>query len=246
LTDLSHLCDIMTDPNHGEREVLIELLFFPDESIRVHLESFLQTADWIQEDEYRVLFLLMERNPQATLLFPGEKPVLLAVPPDAAAFFIRKLLIPQRLDSRILEAVDTAFGHQETDFSDQSAGLTVASRVKAMIRHSRVDITPYGIEALCAFLTRFPIDSHEFFPCFSFFLAFLEAPGDENNLAASVSHRRSLYLKGLEIGAHITLQLNGKTPEIRILSGARLPYVDTEDLMNKIDLIDRIASRLFL
>jgi len=246
LTDLSHLCDIITDPNHSEREPLIELLFFPGESIQVHLESFLQAADLIHEDEDRVLFLLMERNPQATLIFPGEKPVLLTVPPDAAAFFIRKLRISRRLDSRILEAVDMAFGHQEIEFTDQSTGVMVASRIKAMIRHSRADTNPYGIEALCAFLTRFPIDSHDFFSCFSFFLAFLETPGDENDLAEGLSHRRSLYLKGLEIGANITRHLNEKTPEIRILSGARLPYVDTEDLMKKIDIIDRISSRLFL
>lgn len=244
--ELSALESILADSEHGERASLAALLFSPDEAIRIELEPLLENTPLDEEDARRIQDFVMGMRPRAFFVLPGGSPALeVTIDPDAAAAFIEKLHVSRRLDPEIATPLNAAFDHREADPGTASDHKRTALRIKAMIRQSRAGTTRFGIDALSRFFTRFPMDAPEAFSSFSFFLDFLEAPGDEDDLYESLRRRRDLYRKGLEKGAAATRQMHGKNPETRMLSGLRLPYVDTFDLMQKIDLLDRICFWLF-
>lgn len=246
LADLSALERILTDSEHEEKASLASLLFSPDEAIRIELEPLLEKTPLDEKDVGRILDRVMEMQPRAFFILPGGAPALeAAIDPDAARVFIEKLCISRRLDPRMVTAVDTAFCPREPGSQMPSDAARIAHRIKAMIRQSRAGENRFGIDALSRFFTHFPMDAPEAFSSFSFFLDFLEAPGDEDDLYESLRRRRDLYRKGLEKGAAATREMHEKNPETRMLSGLRLPHVDPFDLMQKIDILDRICFWLF-
>ncbi|MBW1776123.1 MAG: hypothetical protein JRJ54_00770 [Deltaproteobacteria bacterium] len=244
--DLSTLERILADSEHGERASLVSLLFSPDEAIRIELEPLLENTPLDEEEARRIQDFVMEMRPRALFVIPGGSPALeVTVDPDAAAAFIEKLHASRRLDPRVVNAIHAAFRHREGGSETESDHKRTVLRIKAMIRQSRAGTTRFEIDALSRFFTRFPMDAPEAFSSFSFFLDFLEAPGDEDDLYQSLRRRRDLYRKGLEKGAAANRQMHENNPETRMLSGLRLPYVDAFDLMQKIDILDRICFWLF-
>ncbi len=240
------LCAALTDPRHPERESLMELVFFPDEAARISLEPILEEAGFKINDEQQVLSFLMESRPRALLIFPDHQiSQEFPVAPDAAARYLKRLNLTVRLDPGIVKALGQALSSLvEAPLPHPSAVLR-GHRIKSMIRHCRAAQTRFGIDALCTFFRRFPVDAPDFFACLSFFLDFLETPGDESDLATALLNRQRLYRLGLDKGAIAQGKLTRNNPETRILSGTRLPHVDARALMEKIDLVDRICCRLF-
>ena len=67
---IEELEDILADDSNCEKDSLVELLFFPDESMQVELEGFIESNHFKKEDEGKVLEYLCQKPLLVSFLSP--------------------------------------------------------------------------------------------------------------------------------------------------------------------------------
>ena len=58
---------VLKDPDNCERDTLLELIFFPGQDIQVRLEDLIEQSCFQQDDEEKILGLLMGKKPDVAL-----------------------------------------------------------------------------------------------------------------------------------------------------------------------------------
>ena len=66
ISDIRELETLLTDPSNCESDSLIELIYFPDESIQLRLEDRLESEAFQQKDEQTIL--------EHCIVLPGKNP----------------------------------------------------------------------------------------------------------------------------------------------------------------------------
>lgn len=226
--------EILADESNCERDSLLELIFFPDESVQVQLEDLLENHQFHPADQQKVLNALVAKRLRIMLRFPDSRRVLmLAVPDQAAGQFIARLNISKKTDPRILEVIQR---HVPVPFR----------RVcKVRLRNARFPITENKITFLCAFFEKMTADVKTVLNCFDFLLVFFEDLKDDSNLYAALMSQKRFYIGNLQKADSEDMRLRRSNMEILILQGVRRPYFDKNDARSKIELIDRISYSLF-
>ena len=104
---IKELEDIICDELNCEKDPLIELLFFPDESIQIQLEDLLESEDFKKQDEENILNYLLSKKLETSIHFPDNRGSLkLTMPNSAAGKFISRLNISKKPDKRLVEVID--------------------------------------------------------------------------------------------------------------------------------------------
>jgi hypothetical protein len=101
---ISELQSILHDDSNCEKDSLMELLFFPDESMQIQLEELLENLQMSKPDEKKVLDSLCRESPQVTVRFPEERGSLnLILPQEGVPAFVSRLRISKHLDSFVFQ-----------------------------------------------------------------------------------------------------------------------------------------------
>jgi hypothetical protein len=117
---------ILADDANCEKDTLMELLLFPDESFQIQLEKTLERHRHKKEDEKIIWAHLCRETLQVTFRFTDDRgEFALQVPEDVIHQFLIRLKIAKHLDASLIESI-----HNYGD--DQNTG-----RFKVKIRNSR-------------------------------------------------------------------------------------------------------------
>ena len=231
---LAELENILNDDTHCEKDPLMELLFFPDESMQLQLEELLQTFEPQPPDEQQVLDFLCKVPLHVCLQFAdGRGSLSLLLPEAAAGHFISRLKIGRHLDSRLLEAIDN-FGNAHS-----------RTRLKVKIRNSRFAFTPARLKFLRTFFEKFDPHSKDVMACFEFVLDFLEALNEDDNPYQALMAKKKFYFINLQKAGRLAHQLQHTNMETFLLQGNRVMLIDPVDARRKMQIIDRISRALF-
>jgi hypothetical protein len=228
------LSAIIRDPDHCERDALLELIFFPGRDIQILLEDLIGEGRFQQRDQGVILGSLMGKKPVASLYYPaGGPPVCFAAPEHAVGQFIARLYIHKRIPSRVMEALGQ---HVPED-------LQVPARV--MIRNARFACQGPKADFLETFMRRMPAMPEAFSDHLAFVLQFLEISPDDMPLQDSLARQKQLYRKNIIRAGQFERQRRGRNVETMIMQGIRIPHADPEDDMRKIAMLDTVAMALY-
>ncbi len=123
---IEELQDILHDDSNCEKDSLLELLFFPDESMQLQLEEMLECLQLGKQDEKKVLDTLCRESLQVNMRLPEDRgSVNLILPHEVALGFIARLHISKHLDGKLREVINK--------YADADAG----NDYKVKIRNSR-------------------------------------------------------------------------------------------------------------
>ena len=230
----TELQTILSDDSNCEKDSLMELLFFPDESIQVQLEDLLEDLHLQKQHEKIVLDYIMEEPLQVTLHFQDDRqPLKVIVPDSIAAQFLTRLKIFKHLDDRLVEAIGQ-HGDEEN-----------CSRFKVKIRNSRFSPTENAIGFLCEFFRKMEPHNHDLFECLDFVIDFLdELTKDDDIYQALAAKKRSYYLS-LQKAKQLNSQLQKNNIETLLLQGKRVVIIDQADVRQKMLIIDQISKSVF-
>ncbi|NNL77819.1 MAG: hypothetical protein HKO68_15915 [Desulfobacterales bacterium] len=230
----TELQTILSDDSNCEKDSLMELLFFPDESIQVQLEDLLEELQLQKQHEKIVLAYLMEKPLQVTIHFQDERlPLKLIVPDSIAAQFLTRLKIFKHLNERLIEAMDQ-HGDEEN-----------CSRFKVNIRNSRFSQTENTIGFLCEFFRKMEPQNHEVFECLDFVVEFLDELIKDDNIYQALAAKKRSYVLSLQKAKQLNAQLQKNNMETLLLQGKRVVIIDQADVRNKMLMIDRISRSVF-
>ena len=113
ISDIRELETLITDPSSCESDSLIELIYFPDESIQLRLEDRLQSERFQQKDEQTILEYLLSCRGKTLVRFDGLEPVLtITTPENGARAFLDRLNITRHLDPELIRVIGQTAGKQ--------------------------------------------------------------------------------------------------------------------------------------
>ena len=228
------LQSILQDDFNCEKDSLMELLFFPDESMQFQLEELLETLQMNQPDEEKLLDTLCRESPQVTVRFPGERGSLnLILPHEVAPAFVSRLRISKHLHRKLRESINT--------YAEQN----IRSRFKVKIRNARFSPSENKIQFLCDFFEKLEPQSDDFNACLDFTLSFLDELDEDKNIYQALIDKKKFYLRSLQKAEQMHIRLQKNNPETLLLEGKRIVLIDRADARNRMLIIDRICRAVF-
>jgi hypothetical protein len=103
---INELQAILDDDANCEADTLMELLFFPDESIQIRLEEILEQCRPHKKDEDKIITYLCQDPLFVTFHFEDDRGTLkLPIPEDVIRQFLVRLRISKHLEANLLESI---------------------------------------------------------------------------------------------------------------------------------------------
>ena len=230
----TELQTILHDDSNCEKDSLMELLLFPDETMQLQLESLLERLHFQQADEKSVLGDLLQDPMQVTIRFPGDRGSLrLRITEHVACQFISRLNISRHLNPNLLDALK------------QLKDETISDRIKVKLRNSRFSPATGKIEFLCLFFKKFDSQDADIFECLDFALSFLDEPIKDNDIYRTLMAKKKFYFRSLQKAKQLDAQLQKQNVETLMAQGKRVVLIDQRDARKKMRIIDRISRAVY-
>ena len=227
------LTSIINDPSDDDADAVVELIFYPDESMQALLEPIIESNGFIKADEAVLADTLILKKPAAHMLFPDGRGDIAVVMPDwIAAPFISRLNISCRPDQRLIDAIYAYIP------DERQAVLMVK------LRNFKSPLTDSAISFLVRFFESMPFQEKTSGETFDMMLALLAEIG-EQDIYTGLVEKKKFYTHHLKNAQEYEEQLEKSNMEIMMLQGNRQPYLDKQDALIRIAVIDAVCLTVF-
>jgi len=171
---IEELQTILADDANCEKDSLVELLFFPDESMQVQLEERLERYRPENEDGNKILTYLCRDPLQVTFHFEDDRGRLkLQIPEDVIPQFLTRLKISKHLDDKLIESIRN-YGDEKIESIRNYGDENNVNRFKVKIRNSQFTPADEKTGFLCSLFDKIGSQSNDIFECLGFVLEFLD------------------------------------------------------------------------
>ena len=225
---------LLNDESSCETDSLLELLFFPDESMQLELEEIIEDTHFERRDEHEIQQRVCSTSLQTQIRFSdGRGSLERMVTPSNATQFVERLNLSRSLDLELRSAI-ARYVRPE-----------LQTRCKVKLRNARPITSPHKISFLEAFFKKLKIDNENFFDHFDFAVSFLEELEDEADIFRALMARKKHYTRSLQKAKKLDNQLIQHNVETLLLKGTRVSHIDRADARKKIQIIDHISLAVF-
>jgi len=231
---MEELAALVKDETNCEIDSLIELLFFPDETVQLQLEEKIDSVCFEKNDELAIQDRVCSQLFQTRICFSdGRGSLGMAVSPSHVAQFIAHLNLTRPLHSKLRSAI--------AEYVDQG----LQTRCKVRLRNARPISSPAHILFLVDFFKKMRTGPDELLDCLDFLLSFFDEFEDVPDMFQVLMTKKKFYFWSLQKAKNLDIQLTKHNVETLLLKGKRVSYVDKADARKKIQLIDRISLAVF-
>ena len=231
---IDELEELLQDESSCETDSLLELLFFPDESVQLQLEDMLEDSQPQEQDEQAIQQLVCRESFQTPIRFPDSRGTLaMEVSALNVMQFIAHLHLLRQLNPKLIDPIND---HVSPAFQTQC---------KVKLRNTRPITSQNKLIFLQTFFEKLPGDSAEILDLLDFTLNFLNECKDEADMFQSLMARKKFYFQSLQKAKNLDIQLSKHNMETLLLRGKRVAYIDKADAHQKIQTIDRISLAIF-
>jgi hypothetical protein len=231
---IEELQTILADDSNCEKDSLVELLFFPDESIQIQLEETLERHRPQNEDENKILTYLCRDPLQVTFRFEDNRGAIkLPIPEDVTRQFLVRLKISKHLDAKLIESI--------RNYGDEKN----CNRFKVKIRNSRFTPTENKTAFLRKFFETIGARSNDVFECLDFALGFLDEIKKDSDIYQALMAKKKFYFISLQKAKKMEARLEKHNIETLMLQGERVILINPADVRKKMRIVDRISRAVF-
>ena len=226
--------ELLRDESSCETGSLMELLFFPDESVQLQIEELLEDEQLQPEDKNVIQSQICSQSFQTRFHFrDGRGTLKMNVTPTHVNAFMERLNLTRSLDAKIRAAIT------------QHVAPALQTRCKVRFRNARSIGAPQKILFLQSFFEKMKTEGDALFEYLDFTLGFLGELDDQTDIFKGLMTYKKIYFQGLQKAAKLEKQLKKHNVETLLLSGARLANMDKAEARKKIQMIDRISLVVF-
>jgi hypothetical protein len=231
---IDELQAILADESNCEADTLIELLFFPGESIQVRLEKELERCRPQKEDENKIIKLLCRAPLPVTFRFTDDRGALtFPIPEDVIRQFIVRLKISKHLDARLIDSIQNYGDEKNT------------TRFKVKIRNSRFLPSESKTAFLCRFFDKIGSQSNDIFECLEFVLGFLDEIKNGGDIYQALMAKKKLYFISLQKAKKMDARIEKHNIETLLMQGERVTLIDQAEIHKNMQIIDRISRAIY-
>lgn len=233
---------LLEDLEGGDAETLRELLFFPDESLQLSIEALLDGRGLNKNAAARISQHLQDRPADALFIFPDSGEGFSAeLPAQGVATFADRLHLRWAASSGVRQAVAARF---DNDGGRQNAGPTLA-QILVRLRNAALDQTLFQCTFLEKFFAAFPTDRSDYLEHLDFVLRFLSENQDRGDAYEALMEKKIFYFRQFSQARRAKEHFDKSNMETLIMTGVRLPHMDTRTAARAMELIDSLALFLF-
>lgn len=234
-SDLSsgELAALLADPQNSDADTLRELIFFPDETMRIRIEPALEGNGITPEQQAALIRHLYQNQLEARLILPEGQSIILKLPESTVEPLIHRLHLNRSLAPQLREVVSS---FEEEEFRNL---------VLVKLRNARTLHTGTQVQLLTDFFKKFRSQGPDFIELLSFLLEFLELTRPDQDMYEALVNRKRAHFRNLQRARFFEKQLRRNNIETLIMLGVRPPNVHPEQTRLKMDLIDDICRTVF-
>ena len=234
ISHISELQTLITDPSLCESSSLIELIYFPDESIQLRLEDRLQSGMFKEKDEQTILEYLLSCRGKTLVRFEGLKPVLEIMTPESGArAFLSRLNIARHPDPDLIRVIR------------QSAGNIKGKKYSVWLRNTVRELYERDINFLKNLFLKMDARHDRFHEYLFFSLRFLEVTQHDADLRQSLKQHKQRCLRHIQQNDRLEAYRRSHNIETLMSHGIRIPYTDKQALLLQVSLVDDIGLAIF-
>ena len=225
---------ILADDSNCEGDTLMELLFFPGESIQIGLEEILERCKPQKGDDDKITNYLCQEPLRVTFRFEDDRGAFnLQIPEDVIRQFLVRLKITKHLDANLIESI-----HNYGDAQN-------INRFKIKIRNSRFSPSDSKTGFLCSFFDKIGSGSNDIFECLEFVLEFLDEIKKDGDIYQALMAKKKFYFISLQKAKKMDARIEKHNIETLLMQGERMALIDKVDARKKMQIIDRISRAIF-
>lgn len=230
LTDIE---TIINDDANPDKDALIELLLFPDEAIKAHIETLLDNTCFDKQDERQIIEDIASQNFPASFHLNDNEVLSLGMSASEIRLFVSRLNISKPLNAQVAAVID--------QYVDES----LKSVVKVRLRAGAESFLEKDIPLLCDFLEKMRSQRRLFLKSLDFFLLFLNEVDDPQKIYEKLIDRKWFYFQNIQKSQGVEEQLRKNNIETLMMQGIRVTLIDEADAREKMEIIDGICRALF-
>jgi hypothetical protein len=221
-----HICDA---PDLDTASIM-DLIFFPDEELQMELEPMLEVEMYDLDNEATTISLL-EAETIETVIRGGRCPntVSLRVPCSSLEAFVRRLGIAKHIPKGLADTIAGMYGTE------------TATRLKVLLRNTRIELDGPAEEFLEAFFLGMDSGAEDFNDCFLLVLELLGESGSEKDPFRLLRLKTDALHEVKTAARRFEEQLRRSNMETLMHQGLRAPEVSAAEAEKKIFLLDRIG-----
>jgi hypothetical protein len=234
LSGPNEIQNALEDEDSGEGQVLVELIFFPDEARQIQVEPVLD-AYGLEPSHVKAVHDRVKKTVQSLRVdWPDcSCGFIVEVTDFALEHFLARLHLSKTLDPNLLAAMDRCLPGR----------ANLSARVK--LRNSRIDFSARNVLWLKSFFGAYAFFEDAFEPLTAFALGFLEDAPEGDNLYQDLIRLKKRCFFAMEKNAGFEDGLKRFNMETLILQGKRASGMSTQAAREKMGMIDRICLALY-
>lgn len=228
--DPDRLIAFLSDDADSERDSLLDLIFYPDQTTQLALEPLLIAIRCSADDEAAMLDRLIARTIEAQVRLPDGYPLVsIQLPGFIKSQFLVRLNVSWRVDPDVAAALET--------------GVSQDMRLPVMLRmrNTDLDFTTDRCRFLCRFFERMDHKNVDYPACLDLVLPLLSSKKGDVDVYDLLVERKRILFRSLHQARRFEDLLRRSNMETLMLQGVRAPHVACDDLQREMRLIDQIC-----
>jgi hypothetical protein len=235
ISDVRRLEAFLKNACDCESDSLMELIYFPDESIQLRLEDLLESEMFQQTDEQEVLEQILTRRGSTLLCIEGlQSDLTITTPENGARAFLARLKISRHLDPELIGVID------------HSVGKIEGGKYKVWLRNMVMDLHRRDSEFLKDLFLKMDTRRESFDEYVAFSLRFLEESRNDADLFQALTRHKNRNLRHLRKNDWLEACRRDHNIETLLSQGIRIPHMDKQTLLRQTALADDICLALFI
>ncbi len=225
--------NMIMDETDCERDSLVEFILFPDELIQEGLEELLETLNFHEQDIDALKKHFSSKKIKSVIHFPNHpESILFEMSHQEVERFISRLNITRNPSKEIEDA------------AEKNIPEKIRNRIKVKLRNDYIKITREKSSFLCRVFRKLDTGSNQFSETFDFILSLLDELPAKADIFKSLEQKKYHYIQIFHKAEKIENELKAGNMETLVLSGMRIPSINKEDLLKKINMIDKIIYQM--
>jgi hypothetical protein len=234
MSDIRELKALITDPSNCESDSLIELIYFPDESIQLRLEDQLELQGFQQKDQETILAYLLSCRGNTLFRFEGLQPVLtIKTLENGARSFLARLNISRHLHPELIKVIDRVTETKQ------------GRKYKVWLRNMVIPLRERDSTFIKNLFLKMGDRKEKFHEYLYFSLRLLEESQNNTDLLESLLQHKQRCLRHLQQNDRLEAYRRNHNMETLMAHGIRIPHMDKQALLLQVILVDDICLALF-
>jgi len=229
ISSTKEFLDTLSNDYFEDREVLLGLIFSPDRSLCLALESLIGGTVFTKQDEQAVIGYIGEKLEEAKLIFPDS--TCFFYKHNLSAWikqFVQKLYLRRLIDPQIILALDKYLPESVSSYS------------KMLLRFSAVNFSENTIRFFCDFIKQAAAREDRFLVYFEMVLSLIDQVPEDMAIEEGLFHHRLKYETMLHTMREFELQKKQYGMEYLLMSRFPIPHESEDEVREKLKLLNTV------